>query len=441
MRNIIPDNEKTKEPLIANRFKPYGVSVLATALAVLITLFLKPLLTPTLSAFFFIAIVVSTWYGGLKPGLLATLLSTLAINYFFIPPLFAFTIASLSDVVRQGAFTLAALLINLLSSDLRRSKRQVERLDWQLLEVTQKSALQLRQALTAARMGMWNWNMLTGEITWSPEHEQLFGLAPGTFDGRYETFDRRLHPDDREALNMAVNRAIQERRIYQHEYRIVWADGSIHWIEGRGQAFYDETGQAVQMTGTVMDISERQAALHERKLATNQLYEVNRALRTLSDCNQALVRATDEAELLNNICEILVTIGDYRLVWVGFAEDNTAKSVRPVAQSGYEAGYLESLNITWADTERGRGPTGTAIRTGEPCIAQNLLDDPNFALWRDQAIRRGYASSIALPLMADDRSLGAISIYAAEPDAFDAAEVKLLIELAQDLAYGISTLR
>ncbi|MBD1803921.1 PAS domain S-box protein [Microcoleus sp. FACHB-SPT15] len=251
-----------------NRFKPYGVSVLVTGLAVLITLFLKPLLTPTLSAFFFIAIVVSTWYGGLKPGLLATLLCTLAINYFFIPPFFAFTLASLSDVLRQGAFTLAALMINLLSSDLRSSKRQIERLDWQLLEVTQKSVLQLRQALTAAKMGMWDWNMLTGEINWSPEHEQLFGLAPGTFDGRYETFDKRLHPDDREALNIAVNRAIQERSAYQQEYRVVWSDGSIHWVEGRGQAFYDETGQAVRMTGTVMDISDRklaEAALQERE--------------------------------------------------------------------------------------------------------------------------------------------------------------------------------
>ena len=419
---------------VYNRFKPYGVSVLATAIALLITLWQKTLFAPTPALLFFIAIILSNWYGGLKSGLLAAVLSTLAINYFFIPPLFVFTLASLSEAVRLGIFILVAFIVNLLSSDLRRSKWQVEQLDRELLEVTQKSAEQLKLALTAARMGMWNWNLLTGEINWSSEHAQLFGLAPGTFDGRYETFDARLHPDDREALTIAVNRAIQERRIFQHEYRVVWTDGSMHWVEGRGQAFYDETGQAVRMTGTVMDISDR-------KLATNQLYKVNRALKTLSDCNQALIRATDEADLLNNICKILVTIGGYRLVWVGFAEDDTAKIVRPVAQSGYEAGYLESLNITWADTERGRSPTGTAIRTGEPCIAQNLLDNPNFALWREQAIRRGYASSIALPLIANDKPFGAITIYAAEPNAFDDAEVKLLIELAQDLAYGIVALR
>jgi PAS domain S-box-containing protein len=262
-----------------NRFKPYGVSVLATTIALLITLCQKNLFAPTPALLFFMAIILSNWYGGLKPGLLAAVLSTLAINYFFIPPLFVLTLASPSEAVRLGIFILVAFIVNRASSDLRRSKRQVKQLDRELLEVTQKSAEQLKLALTAARMGMWNWNLLTGEINWSPEHEQLFGLARGTFDGRYETFDERLHPDDREALTIAVNRAIQERRIYQHEYRVVWTDGSIHWIEGRGQAFYDETGQAVQMTGTIMDISDAVAAATQRKLAQAALQEREAILR------------------------------------------------------------------------------------------------------------------------------------------------------------------
>lgn len=253
------------------RVQPYGVAVFTTVVALLITVLLRQLLVPPPQAFFFIAVMVSTWYGGLKPGLLATALSAIAIHYFLIPGLFSFSFTSVGDVVRLKAFILTAVIINLLSSDLRRSKRQIKQLDWQLLEVTQKSALQLRQALTAAHMGMWNWNLLTGEIIWSPEHEQLFGLAPGTFDGRYETVAQYLHPDDREGVNIAVNRAIQERQIFQHEYRIVWTDGSIHWIEGRGQAFYDEAGQAVRMTGTVMDISDRKKAEIALQQANDEL--------------------------------------------------------------------------------------------------------------------------------------------------------------------------
>jgi len=143
----------------------------------------------------------------------------------------------------------------------------------------------------------------------------------------------------------------------------------------------------------------------DRKRVENELRKKNRALTTLSACNQALIRATDEMELLNEVCRICVEVGGYRMAWVGYAEPTGAggrdegKTVRPVAQKGFEEGYLDTVNITWADTERGRGPTGTAIRTRQPSIARNIPQDSNFAPWRAAAIQRGYASSIALPLI------------------------------------------
>jgi PAS domain S-box-containing protein len=179
----------------------------------------------------------------------------------------------------------------------------------------------------------------------------------------------------------------------------------------------------------------------KRVQAEAALREVNRALKTLSECNQTLVRATDESGLLHDICRILVEIGGYRLAWVGFAEQDEEKSVRPVAQVGHEEGYLDTLNITWADTRRGRGPTGTAIRTGKPIIVRNILIDPDYAPWRAEATKRGYAASIALPLVANGQTLGALNIYAVEADAFAEDEVKLLGELTDDLAYGIRALR
>jgi PAS domain S-box-containing protein len=193
------------------------------------------------------------------------------------------------------------------------------------------------------------------------------------------------------------------------------------------------------------------------KRSQQELQKSNRALKTISECNQALVRATDESALLQEICRIIVEFGGYRFAWIGFAEQDEAKSVRPVAQFGDEQGYLESLQLTWSDTERGRGATGTAIRTGETCVVHNIHSDPGYLPWREAAIQRGYISSIALPLLVVSVSearrsleggslvlaqpLGALSIYAAEPHAFDEAEVKLLTELANDLAYGINALR
>ena len=196
----------------------------------------------------------------------------------------------------------------------------------------------------------------------------------------------------------------------------------------------NQTGEIIVGMVVAQDITEL-------KQSEQALYHANRALRTLSECNQALVLATDESSLLHHICQIIVDFGGYRCAWIGFAQHDNAKTVRPVAQAGYEKGYVEALQISWGDNERGRGPTGTAIRTQEPRIIQNILTDPSYRLWRDAASQQGYAASIALPLIVEGTCLGALNLYASEPDAFNPAEVRLLTELANDVAYGISALR
>jgi PAS domain S-box-containing protein len=192
--------------------------------------------------------------------------------------------------------------------------------------------------------------------------------------------------------------------------------------------------ELVGVVGMYTDISER-------KQAERALRKANRGLQLLSLSNEALSRAKDEQDLLTSVCEAAVDLGGYRLAWVGLADRDPGQRVQRVAQAGFEEGYLDTVRITWDESELGRGPTGTAIRTGRPAIATNMLSDAANAPWRDEAARRGYASSIALPLMTEGQAFGALNIYAAEPDAFDAQEVGLLAELADNLAYGIVALR
>jgi PAS domain S-box-containing protein len=179
----------------------------------------------------------------------------------------------------------------------------------------------------------------------------------------------------------------------------------------------------------------------ERYRAEAQLLRINRANRALSRCNEALVRASDESSFLQQICNLIVEEGSYRLCWVGRAENDKAKSVVPLAQAGFDVGYLATLNITWADAERGRGPTGKSIRTRQTVLARNIAADEEMAPWREEALKRGYGSSISIPLLVDSSVFGALNIYAPEPDAFGREEVDLLSELATDLAFGITTLR
>lgn len=179
----------------------------------------------------------------------------------------------------------------------------------------------------------------------------------------------------------------------------------------------------------------------ERHQSEAELWRINQAQRALSKCNQALVRAADEPGLLQQICDIVVEEAGYRFCWVGRAENDPAKSVTPVAKAGFEAGYLDTLKVTWADTERGQGPTGTCIRTGQTVVARNIATDPGMALWRDEALKRGYMSSVSIPLLLDSASFGALMIYTSDPETFGREEVSLLTELASDLAFGIMTLR
>jgi diguanylate cyclase (GGDEF)-like protein/PAS domain S-box-containing protein len=176
--------------------------------------------------------------------------------------------------------------------------------------------------------------------------------------------------------------------------------------------------------------------------AAAELARVNRALRLLSSSNQALIHIADEAALLQEVCRIIVDEGGYRMAVVLFAEHDEAMTLRPAAHAGFEAGYTETMKLSWsADSERGRGPAGIAVRTGQTCMARDIPNDPAFAPWRDEAQRRNYRSVIALPLRNEAGSFGVLAIFSAESNAFDAEEVPILDELSGDLAFGITALR
>jgi signal transduction histidine kinase/CheY-like chemotaxis protein len=165
-------------------------------------------------------------------------------------------------------------------------------------------------------------------------------------------------------------------------------------------------------------------------------------LRLLRRSNRALILAADEDSLLQDVCRIAVEEGGYRMAMVAFAERDEAKSWRPAAYAGVEGGFVRGPTVSWAeDSEYGRGPGGTAVRTGQPSISRDVLNDPHLAAWRNEAVRRGYRSVVALPLKSEGQAFGVLAIHSCEVDGFDADEVDILSELASNLAFGIVTLR
>jgi len=179
----------------------------------------------------------------------------------------------------------------------------------------------------------------------------------------------------------------------------------------------------------------------ERIEKEKALKRANRALRTVSAFNRALLSIKDEKELCRYACHALVEMGGYRLAWVAYKQNDANKSIRPVAQTGYEYGYLESIKLSWGDNEYGQGPAGTAIRLNKATVSRNLQTDPQFLPWREKAIKRGYNSSIGIPISNEVETLGVLSVYSRETDAFDEEEIRLLVELSDQLAFGITALR
>jgi diguanylate cyclase (GGDEF)-like protein len=183
-----------------------------------------------------------------------------------------------------------------------------------------------------------------------------------------------------------------------------------------------------------------------QNISVEEFMRVTRALRTLSAGNHTLLHATNEQELLHEMCRVIVDKGGFCTAAVGYAQHDEARSISWVASLGMEREFLETMHFTWADGEMGQSASGTAIRTGQPSVGRHILTDPVYASdghagLREQALKIGFASVSSFPLRVDGEVLGTMSITAAEPDAFDEQEVMLLAELADDLAYGISNLR
>ena len=182
-----------------------------------------------------------------------------------------------------------------------------------------------------------------------------------------------------------------------------------------------------------------------KELGCNRLDDerdsIMRSLKLLSDCSMVLVHAHNEQYFLEDICSLTVRTGGYRMAWIGFIEHDAACSISRRAQCGDDAGYLDSVPISWSDDESGRGPVGTAIKTGVTIVNNDYSSNPNMGPWRAAARENGYRSSIALPLMIRRDVIGVFSANAAHPFAFSEPEVKLLEELARAVSYGIEALR
>ncbi|MBI3222939.1 MAG: EAL domain-containing protein [Nitrosomonadales bacterium] len=226
-----------------------------------------------------------------------------------------------------------------------------------------------------------------------------------------------------------LDQALRDHKPFQPlELTVRCKDGSVKTVMGTATAL--ENSPMHEHLVVLYDITEHK--LNEAKIQRlSQLYAA------LSECNQIIVRCNDAEELFDEICRIAVQFGGFEMAWIGLL-DHASGQVKPVASYGNYSDYLDDIDIsTDIASPYGTGPTATAIREDQPCWCQDFQHDPATAPWHERGARAGWGASAALPLHRNGHPIGALTLYAGKPHAFDQASRELLREMAADISYAL----
>lgn len=281
----------------------------------------------------------------------------------------------------------------------------------------------------------YNVDSRTGRFLYiSPAYEKIWGRSRESLYADPRSYADAAVAEDQPLLTQARERN-RKGEICDIEYRIVSPDGKMRWISDHSYPVFNASGVLERVVGTARDITDS-------KLAGLALASTNRALQMLSRSSIAINRLDEEAALLAEVCRVAVDVGDYRMAWVGYAHGDEARSIEPMAHAGYEDGYLSAIRLSWRDDDAtGQGPAGQAIRSGQPEHSGDISRGGNHFHWHEAALARGFRSAVCLPLRDGPRSFGVLCLYSGEAQSFTAGEIKLLQELADNLAFGIVSLR
>ena len=279
----------------------------------------------------------------------------------------------------------------------------------------------------------WSWNVATGDVTWSKGIEQaLFGLPSGAFAGTFEAYLALVHPDDRAYFHAVIARTLAGEDEYVMSHRVIWPDGSIHWIDGRGLLTRDPEGRPLILSGVAWTATAR-------RLAEARLTHLRRVQAVAGAVSKELLRVQRDEQAFEHACRIAVEHGHFRFAWIGLVARGEVR-VRPMARAGFEDGYLDEIQVTVDRSLHGAGPGGRCVREGSVIIVNDTATEETFEPWRERALRRGYLACGAFPLRRGGDVVGVFLIYAAEKNRFDDDQIELLRGLADDMGFKLDAI-
>ena len=442
----------------------YAMATLLAGAAMTLTIALRADLQRVPFVLFYLAVSAAALVGGFGPAIVVIVVAILTVDYFVFEPAFAFSFTRPGELISLMAFGVTSMVISWLASTQRRLGAEVaeqadvlqdqnveleiqmeesQSLQEELEQTSEELAALndeltrnrdfLAQAQSSAQLGSWEWDIKTDRITWSDQMYRIYGLEPGSIELGFGKFDQFVHPDDREMVHAVVRRARETGTPFSYDHRVVWPDGTVRWVHGRGRVILGPDGEPVSMLGSGQDITERK-------------HQAN-AQRLLADASEALASSLDYKQTLATVASLAVhDVADWCSIAIG-DETGRYENLAVMHRNPERVKWVEEYSRV--NPPRFDTPTGVpqVLRTGKPELYPEIDDELLAAAASTEEERRvirelGLYSAMVVPMEARGRMIGAISFISAESKRkYTEADLWFAERLANRAAYAIDNAR
>ncbi|HEY0050074.1 MAG TPA: PAS domain S-box protein [Pyrinomonadaceae bacterium] len=308
-------------------------------------------------------------------------------------------------------------------------------------EALRESQAILSLSMRSSRMGAWVQDIKTDYIWWSQELEEIFGLEKGSFSSNRKGFYEFVHPDDRERILDEVRQAISEQKDYTIEFRFLHTDGSVRWMEGRGQAFYSEKGEVVRLYGIGIDITERRQIQEQLIRSERRAAEDYQALLArIVPLAQTLGTARDLISIYRSVGEFVRTSTPCNAFFVSFYD--AKNNLRTAAYVSGKEGEVDVSTLPPMLLTEDGGPNSQAVFQKKSVIVNRYMDlmkDRPHVVLQEDGIEP--MSSLVVPMTVMNRITGTLEVQAYENGAFTQEHVVALEMVANLAAVAIENVR
>lgn len=304
----------------------------------------------------------------------------------------------------------------------------------------------LAESQELARIGSWEWDIATGQLTWTAQTFRNFGEDPRTFTPSFENYTERLHPDDREMMQQVVQGALLSRKPFDYYHRLIWPDGSVRTLHARGRAIYDRDGKPIRMVGTGQDVTDRLALEAERSsLAAAE--EASRRIGFLGHATLGLYQSMDFESRLAQLAQFVVpTLCDWCAIDI-LEEDGSFKRLAVAHSDPQKIQMAKEFQERYPEDPEAPTSRRNVLASGRPVLIREITDEMIDAGVRDPvkaALVRtlGLTSLIIVPLIARETKLGTLTIVMAESGRhYDDVDLEFAMDLGRRAALAIENAR